>query len=169
MKAPLDLLPPKNDLEYFYVQLLEYAADWVRTRSREREPAGILKDLVVPGPIEGGISLRYKPKLARGGQPIRSGRFFYDPNQVAAALAAECVEDWRGTDVGSKRHGSYKLRSADGSMNIHDAAARFAVKLVNEHYVPLLARDRRRREADHASVMELLRRSRAHWPSVEIS
>jgi hypothetical protein len=163
--------------EDFYAQLVEYAAALVQRRSRRKiEPSGILRDLV--GPIE-GTTLHVRDivrdmgrqlsdlKRPRRGQPSRPGRFFADPNHVAAAIAAGCVEDWRGTPIaGSKRRGPYKLRCADGSMsNARDAAARFAVKLVNERYIPLLPRNHRSREAKFDTVIELLKRSRTKWPS----
>jgi hypothetical protein len=164
MKPPAVVPRAHVELKYFYRQLVEYAADFLRSKSRrKREPSGILRELIPRGPIEGAlIEVRYR--RPRRGQPDRPGRFFTNPNYVAAAIAASCVEDWRGSDSGSKRRGSYKVRLADGSMsNTRDAAARFAVELVNKHYAPLLPK--RRGEASFDAVMELLQRSRTKWPS----
>jgi hypothetical protein len=164
MKAPPGAPYPNVELEYFYAQLAVYAAEWVRSRSRnKREPSGILKDLAPPSPVE-GIPVQYVRKSPRGGQPVRSGRFFGDPNLVAAAIAAQCISDWRGTEDSEKRHGPYKVLCLDGSMrNTRDAAARFAVALINKHYTPLLPPSRRR-EAELTKVLALLNRNRGEWP-----
>jgi hypothetical protein len=82
-----------------------------------------------------------------------------DPNKVAAAIAANYVEDLRGAPVsGPKRRGPYKVPQADGSMsNTHALAAEYAVELVNMLPCP--------RNANVESVKELLRRGRTNWPS----
>jgi hypothetical protein len=174
MKAPPSARHPIVELEYLYVQLVEYARDWAWSRSRwKRQPSGILKDLVPPKPIEGAVvGQNYKPPSGEPWRPFRKpgphdrpGRFFRHPNQVAAAIAAECISDWRGTaDSESKRRGPYKVQCADGSTStMRAAAARFAVKLVNERYGPLLPPNNRRAKFDH--VMNLLERNRGKWPS----
>ena len=142
------------ELEYLYRQLVEYAADFLRSRSRgKREPSGILRELIPCGPVEGAlIEVRYRHP--RGGQVDRPGRFFTNPNRVAAAIAASCADE---DFPGAKRRGKGSISPA------REAAAKFAIKLVNERYIHLLPVNRRR-EAKLDAVMELLRKSRTRWP-----
>jgi hypothetical protein len=157
---------PDVDLDDFYRQIVEYAAGMVLSGSRMKRE---LSDTVVSPTIEGSaISVRAVPgqagkeaKYKAKGQPQRLGRFFQDPNLVAAHIATSCIEDWRAKWRG------YKVPCADGvKRNTRDAAARYAANLVNTVYVPLVPRNRRRdKVAEIEVVAELLQRSRGRWPS----
>jgi hypothetical protein len=153
----------------FYVEILKNAADALRSRSYSRESLGMLGEIIPPAPIEGKL---LEVQRGRGAPFSRVGtrRFFADPNLVAAVIAALCVNDWRGTsDIGPKRQGPYKVRCADGLIyKTHDAAAKYAVKLVSRHYLPLLPEGYRRRARPRPSsdrVKDLLKYGRTNWPS----
>ena len=151
-----------EELEIYKAILEEWAAKVAASKSRRKHQlSGILAELA--GPIIGATVP--VGKRARGGQPTRPGRFFTNPNRVAAAIARERVFDLREMpDTGSKRR-PYKV-AVDGSMmKVREAASRFAVDLVNEYYIPLLVSDpRRRREANYDTVLSLIQRNRAKWP-----
>jgi hypothetical protein len=153
------------ELEHFdlHVAILKDAAEALRSRSYGLESLGILGEIMPPSSsVEGKL---VEVRRGRGALFSRRGtrRFFRDPNLVAAVIAALCMDDLRGSDSG-KRQGPYKVRRADGWIRkTQDAAARYAVKLVNRHYVPLL--QERRRTANSDTVRDLLKHGRTNWPS----
>jgi hypothetical protein len=156
MKSPAAAQWPKVESEWLYVQLVECAARMVPSRSRgKRELFGM--------PIEGPVI--EVGKRPRGGQPRRPGRFFADPNLVAAHIAAYCVAEWSGKSDEYMRRVQYKVRCADGKKrNTRDAAALYAVELVNKHYISLLPCNQRRHQAEFDAVVDLLNHGRTKWP-----
>jgi hypothetical protein len=141
-----------------YVTILKEAAEALRSR-----PLGLL---LGGSPIEGKF---VAVQQGRGARFSRRGtrRFFGDPNLVAAVIAALCIDDiddWRGSDSRSKRQRPHRVRRADGSISsTQDAAARYAVKLINRYYVPLLPDRDRMAKSD--TVKGLLKHGRTNWPS----
>ncbi len=133
------------------VDYLRDIAEALRDRKKLGEPSGFLKQIAVDRIDGPTIEVRYKRE--RGRQPgTRSPwRFLADPNKVAAAIARDCVDDWRETSP---------------SRGLHDAAAEHAVELINEYYVPLLRRYGKAEacRAEIEKVKELLRQGRARWP-----
>jgi hypothetical protein len=161
---------PKVEGEGLYLQLIACAA-WMADKSRRSRE---FSDTIC-GSIEGTvIKISDVIKRSRGGQSqSRRPRFFKDPNYLAAHIAACCVAEWRGRDwalaslgvraVAAGRGRYRRVRCADGltMRNVRDAAADYAVELVNKHYMP----GNRRREAKVEAVMDLLMHARTKWPT----
>jgi hypothetical protein len=102
-------------------------------------------------------------------------RFLDDPNRLAAAIAGVSIEDFNrewGTPGSSARDGldptwwaarnpkrpPHKVISEDGSITLHNWAAKDAVEFVNKSLAT------HPRKANKETVLRLLRLGRTSWP-----
>jgi hypothetical protein len=158
----------KATIGEFLLEALRDAQDGLRRKSIDEVDEFIARCEIFgraqwPPEVARFVDTYKRPRGRMRSEQGQVKRFFGDPNRVAAAYAADLIDDLRQRPTGKpKRYGPYKIPTENGlKSKISAYAVRKAVEYVNKNYKDREFGDRK---AHPNIVAEMLRRGRGRYP-----